>query len=163
MEWIKISMIALGMLIVSFGCAGNSSNKSNEAEEDVLFATDVAFAQASSDRGPAEAFNMYLANEAVQLPAGSIPIMGREAIYQSMKQGGDAALAWAPVKAEVAKSGDLGYTWGTYQSSYRGPDGSMRTSHGKYLNVWKKHSTGEWKVLIDMGNSSPAPSDTPGK
>lgn len=30
-------------------------------------------------------------------------------------------------------------------------------SHGKYLNIWEKDADGNWKVAVDMGNSSPAP------
>jgi ketosteroid isomerase-like protein len=154
-------MIMLAICLLAFGCAGNFADKAIIADESKLFDTDVAFSLASEANGAAEAFNMYLADTAIQLPAGSHPIIGRDAIYQEMKDSGDVILTWTPVKAEISRSGDLGYTWGNYKVSARGSDGEAKIGYGKYLNVWAKQSNGEWKVLIDMGNSSPPPEDTP--
>ena len=154
-------MIPLAICLLTFGCAGNFAGKSSVSDETKLFDTDVAFSQASEVNGDAEAFNMYLADAAIQLPAGSHPIIGREAIYEGMKDSGDITLTWSPVKAEVSRSGDMGYTWGNYRVSSHGIDGEAKVGYGKYLNVWAKQSNGEWKVLIDMGNPSPPPMDTP--
>ena len=70
---------------------------------------------------------------------------------------GDYKLEWTPQYAEVAKSGELGYTWGKYILSYRDEKGEEQKSYGKYLNIWKKQKDGSWKVAVDMGNSSPVP------
>jgi ketosteroid isomerase-like protein len=66
-------------------------------------------------------------------------------------------LDWSPKYAEVAKSGDMGYTWGTYNLAYKDENGEEQKSYGKYLNVWKKQTDGKWKVAVDMGNDSPDP------
>ena len=101
--------------------------------------------------------------EALMLPADSQPVFGREEIYKIMSGGSNPVLTWEPVKAEVSKSGDLGYTWGRYKSLREGSDGTIMTEYGKYLNVWRKQSDGTWKVLVDMGNSNPMPKDMKGK
>jgi ketosteroid isomerase-like protein len=36
-------------------------------------------------------------------------------------------------------------------------DGKLVTDYGKYATLWKKQKDGSWKVVMDMGNSSPAP------
>jgi ketosteroid isomerase-like protein len=129
-----------------------------EAEAEALLATDRAFAQASLDIGAAEAFKQYLAEDALQLPAGANPISGREAIYTGMLDAPeDAELAWQPQMAQLSRTGDMGYTWGNYQYSYNTSTGERAVTHGKYLNVWRKDAQRGWIVLVDMGNSSPAP------
>jgi ketosteroid isomerase-like protein len=55
-------------------------------------------------------------------------------------------LRWEPLGAEV--SGNLGYTYGLYRSS---------NGYGKYVSVWKKQRDGSWKIVVDAGNTSPAP------
>ena len=47
-------------------------------------------------------------------------------------------------KIEVARSGELAYQRGTYV---------IGTSTGKFLVVWEKQGSGEWKAIIDIDNS----------
>ena len=127
-----------------------------EKEKDNLLKTDIEFSKTSVEKGAAEAFYLYLADDAVQLPAGLPPIVGREKIRESMSGSSKAVLKWEPVKAEVAKSGDLGYTWGNYEISWQGEDGRTEKLYGKYLNIWKKQPDGTWKAVVDIGNQSPS-------
>ena len=63
-------------------------------------------------------------------------------------------LTWTPVGADISASGDLGYTYGTYEFSSKDKDGKTVVDHGKYTSIWKKQGDGSWKVVLDMGNSS---------
>jgi len=115
-------------------------------------------AKFSVNNGAAEAFNEYLTDDALQLPAGNNPVQGVENIYNRMKDNqGNYVLDWSPQYAEVAKSDDMGYTWGTYSLVYKDENGEEQKSYGKYLNVWKKQTDGKWKVAVDIGNDSPNP------
>jgi ketosteroid isomerase-like protein len=127
-----------------------------EKEKADLLKTDIEFSRTSVEKGAAEAFYLYLADDAVQLPAGLPPIVGREKIRESMSGSSKAVLKWEPLKAEVAKSGDLGYTWGNYEISWQGEDGKTEKLYGKYLNIWKKQPDGTWKAIVDIGNQSPS-------
>jgi ketosteroid isomerase-like protein len=60
-----------------------------------------------------------------------------------------------PVGADVSSTGDLGYTYGTFEFSSTGKDGKPQVEHGKYTSIWKKQGDGSWKVVLDMGNASP--------
>lgn len=126
------------------------------ADQKKLLDTDWEFSRTSVKRGAAAAFYLFLTNNAMQLPEGSLPIYGKKAIFDTMMQG-DYTLSWTPVKAEVAASGDLGWTWGKFVVIVIQKDGSELTSFGKYLNIWKKQADGSWKVAVDMGNKSPSP------
>ena len=139
------------------------SNVSNVTAQDGLSAdqkklldADFEFSRTSVKKGAAAAFYLYLADNALQLPEGSLPIYGKKAIYDTMLHG-NYTLFWTPVKAEVARSGELGWTWGKYIVKVIQEDSSEVTGYGKYLNVWRKQTDGSWKVAVDMGNKSPSP------
>jgi ketosteroid isomerase-like protein len=61
------------------------------------------------------------------------------------------------VQADVAESGDLGYTLGRYESRRIGPDGQQVRETGSYLTVWKRGADGSWKVALDIGSPDPSP------
>lgn len=67
-------------------------------------------------------------------------------------------ITWHADKADVAKSGELGYTSGTYQMTFTDPAGKTVPDKGKYVTVWTKQADGSWKVLLDIFNTDmPAP------
>ncbi len=70
----------------------------------------------------------------------------------------DFKLAWQPEKVGVARSGDLGYTSGTYVWTFKDASGKPVSDKGKYLTVWKRQTDGSWKVLFDMFNTDLSPS-----
>jgi ketosteroid isomerase-like protein len=49
--------------------------------------------------------------------------------------------------AEAARSGDLGYTWGTYQLPR---SGRQAGEHGFYTRVWVRERNGQWKIAADI-------------
>ena len=122
-----------------------------------LLQTDSAFAAASLQHGAAEAFRIYLDVDATMFSSGRQPVHGRDSIYEVMKQGDEGyVLEWTPRAADVARSGEMGWTWGDYKLTATG-GGEQSVSWGKYVNVWKKDAGGEWKVVADIGNDSPPP------
>ena len=64
------------------------------------------------------------------------------------------ALSCEPLTAEVAASGDLAYTTGTYLVKGTDAERSATRGHGKYVTVWRKRG-GRWRVAVDIGNGSP--------
>ena len=61
------------------------------------------------------------------------------------------AVSWKTEHAEVA--GELGYTTGTTETSFKGPDGKTARAKGKYVVVWRKQKDGSWKALHDIWNN----------
>jgi len=150
MKQFKIFLTAITVLFVFWGC-GTAIDP--EKERAGLLQTDKDFSQASIEKGAAEAFKLYLAEDAIQLPSRSNPVVGRDAIYANMsKSSGNYMLAWEPQYAEVAQSGDLGYTWGFFTMTFTDENSEVKKNPGKYLNIWKKQANGSWKVTVDMGN-----------
>jgi ketosteroid isomerase-like protein len=116
------------------------------------------FMKAAADRGAA-GYLSYYADDAVEVPEGAPIIQGKVNIAKGMGFLDDKNnhLTWAPVGAGISDSGDLGYTYGTFEFRSAGKDGKPILEHGKYTSIWKKQKDGSWKVVLDMGNSSSEP------
>ncbi|MDE3056635.1 MAG: DUF4440 domain-containing protein [Bacteroidota bacterium] len=145
--------LALSLLFLSAGCSKTSVDTS--AESNALLQTDIQFSKISVAQGAAEAFYEFMDDSSVSLSPNADPLTGKEKIHQRMLSGGNEyTLSWTPKKADVARSGDLGYTWGTYELSFKAEDGTPQMRYGKYLNIWRKQADGSWKMLVDIGNQS---------
>ncbi len=143
------------LLVLAGMMVGRCAAPVNVAAETArLIQTDREFSRYSVETNAAEAFRRYFDEQAMQLPHLSMPIYGRDAIYEGMV-GDSYQLSWEPVAGEVAESGDLGWTWGNYVVRFEDDDGQPVTRHGKYLNIWRLQSDNSWKVIVDMGNSNP--------
>ncbi|MBZ5598829.1 MAG: DUF4440 domain-containing protein [Acidobacteriia bacterium] len=127
-----------------------------KAGSDELVQLEAEFMKAAAEKG-AEGYMSYYAEDAVELPNGTDMLRGKESIAKTMGflDQKDNRLTWKPVHADMASSGDLGYTYGTYEFRSKDKDGKPTVSYGKYATIWKKQKDGSWKVVMDMGNSSP--------
>lgn len=127
-------------------------------ERAALLKTDREFSQFAASNGVAAAFLEYITDDATIFPMMENPVTGRDAIRENLAALAGAQLLWQPTRAEVARAGDFGFTWGTYEFRGTGPQGESRVSFGKYVSIWKKQRDGTWKLYLDIGNPSPAPS-----
>ena len=101
--------------------------------------------------GQAAAYRGRLAPGARFHRPNLLPLAGEQAISRWL--GSQAAYSSADSRyAESARSGDLGYTWGTYTV------GPVRTptQRGHYVRVWVRERNGQWKVALDVVQPSPA-------
>lgn len=91
------------------------------------------------------------------LRRGEDPLKGTGAIY-SYFQRNPGRLRLSPSSAYVARSGDLGYAYGTYDFSRS--DGSSAES-GNYLRIWRRGADG-WKIQLELlSPTPPRPAATP--
>ena len=154
----KTTIIFTGACLLAIAFIGCVATVDVEQEAAKLLDTDKEFAEASLDRGTAEAFKMYITEDATIFPDMSDPITGRENIYKHLKKGEHQYLIdWEPKDASVAASGEIGWTWGNYTLYRLKGEEEIVMAYGKYLDVWKKQEDGSWKMYLDMGNSSPEP------
>ena len=144
------------LLLAAFvlGALANSQSDGSGA----LMKIENDFMKAAADHG-SSGYMSYYADDAIEAPNGEAFLPGKENIAKTMGFLDDKnnRLTWSPVHAEMAASGDLGYTYGTYEFRSIGKDGKPTVEYGKYVSIWKKQKDGSWKVVMDMGNSSPRP------
>ena len=140
------------LLLAAFmlGALANSQSDGGAA----LRKVESEFVKAAADHG-SQGYMSYYADDAVEVPNGEAFLHGKESIAKTMGflDQPDSHLTWAPVGAGMAASGDLGYTYGTYELSSKDKDGKPSVEKGKYATIWKKQKDGSWKVALDMGNS----------
>ena len=61
-------------------------------------------------------------------------------------------------KMEIAKSGDLAYTQGSFTYTFTDPKTKkVLTEKSKYVTVYKKQADGRWKAVADIGNEDAPP------
>ena len=116
-----------------------------------LIRADSLFAAMSVSQGVKPAFLAFAAEDGVLLGGGSQLQEGREAIgaaFDGFPSG--AVLAWWPVAAAIAESGDLGCTVGEATIA-------SLNHYSKYLTIWRRQRDGSWKFVADGGNARPAP------
>ena len=110
---------AAGLLLISviviFSCNEKKQVKEMPSTHEII-AADLAFSDMCREVGMKKAFLQYIDNEGALLRPDHLPIVGAEAInYISFLSDTSYTLSWKPVHAEIAASGDLGYTYGTFK------------------------------------------------
>ena len=109
-----------------------------------------AFAQRSVDVSIRSAFLENFDDKTIAFVQGE-PALGRPGWEKRPE--GNGYLFWWPVVAEVASSGDWGYTTGP---AVFGPNRTTKLAKGGiyYASVWKKNDQGVWKVVADLGSAT---------
>lgn len=149
-------MLAASLLLLA-ACA---STEPAADPAQALLDADRAFARDARERGVSAAFRAVLAQGAVVFRPAPLPA---ERWYAEHPDGPEL-LEWWPDTAELAGSGDLGWTSGGW--ALREPDvdeqRGAELARGRYVTVWRRHGAG-WRLLADHGIELPpgAPVDRP--
>ena len=146
------------MVLVVFLAAHAFPSAAENRGANTLIRLEADFMKAAAERG-SQGYMSYYAEDAAELPNGADMFRGKESIANTMGFLDDKNnhLTWTPVYADMAASGDLGYTYGTFEFRSKDKDGKPTVEYGKYASIWKKQKDGSWKVVMDMGNASPVP------
>lgn len=154
------TLLILLALLLTTACEPKTATETHTADtraadESTLKNLDNEWSKAASAKD-ADKTASYYSDDAQVLPPNSPVIHGKagaRAMWQSMFNTPGFGGGWKATKAEVAKSGDLGYTSGTYEMNETDAAGKPKTDKGKYLAVWKKQADGNWKCVVDMFSS----------
>ena len=141
--------------VLNWSISGTDAKASgNIKEEQALRALDRAWSDAAN-RKDLDAVVSYMADDGETLAPNEPVARGKAAIrasWSNLLGLPGVNVRWEPLIVEVAKSGEIGYTSGTYTLSYTSADGKTMTDRGKDLAVWKKVN-GKWKCSSDAYNS----------
>lgn len=132
----------------------------HDADVKAISDTEAQWSQASAANDMDKAIGYY-ADDAVLMVPGMEAVQGKAAIGTSMRaMSKDPAfsLHFKTSKAEVAKSGELGYTWGTYELTVTNPaTKKVVHDHGSYMTTYRKQADGSWKAEADIASSAAPP------
>ncbi|HMV50562.1 MAG TPA: nuclear transport factor 2 family protein, partial [Blastocatellia bacterium] len=127
--------------------------RSGDAEKDLtaLLSADRAFFANAQNRSTMEAWKALLSDDARIHRNLMMPVVGKAGL-QSWIAKQTAALSGEPLKADVARSGDFGYSYGKYELK------AEKVEKGYYARVWKRDAKGDWRIVFDVTN--PLPEET---
>lgn len=153
---LKFLLAAVGAagVFLSTSCAPNVDT---DALAKALTQLDDDWSQAAATRN-AETVASFYAADAIAYPPNEPVAIGQPAamkVWAAYFADSTFSISWKTDHAGVSQSGDLGFTAGTYEDSFRGPDGAMIHETGKYVCVWKKQTDGTWKAVHDIWNTDP--------
>ena len=156
-----LSLFLITPALLTISCA-RAPSVDTAAEAAAIQAADEQWSAAAA-KNDLEATLSYYADDAVVLPPNAPIARDKKTIREAWAGllGPGNAISWKASKAEVAKSGDIGYVYGTYELSMKDPKGGPPVRDtGKFVEIWKKQADGKWKCIVDTFNSDlpvPAP------
>ncbi len=145
-------VLATVLVLAASGCAPQVDV---EAEAAAIREADRQFSKAAAAKDVEGALSFF-AEDATLIPPNAPIVTGEDAIRKwlsEMVETPGFAVSWQTTRAEVSRSGDLGYTLATFELTMNDPDGNPVTDRGQDFHVWKKQPDGSWKVVIDIWNS----------
>jgi len=126
----------------------NKKDTDTQTALDEMVETDQAFSEASAKMGMKKAFLEYIADEAVLLRPGYMPIVDDDVIrFLNAQEDTSFTMTWEPKGADMSAAHDLGFTYGVYKVATKDT-----TIGGTYLSIWRKQKDGKWKFILDTGN-----------
>jgi len=112
-----------------------------------MVAAERAFAADASARNTRDAFLAAYSEDGVAFAPGP---RNAQRVWEK-RSANKNKLEWTPEVAEIASSGELGYTSGPWRFTAEGDD--KPSAFGHFFTVWRKDEDGHWKVLVDHGVS----------
>jgi ketosteroid isomerase-like protein len=147
----------LSCALLFLGCDSTvkQPGSTRAADESAVRQTDENWSKAAQSK-KVDDWVAFYSDDAVLLPPNDKKASGKESnrkVIADLLALPGLALSWEPAKVEVAQSGDLAYTQGSYQLTTTDAKGKPSTDRGKTLEIWKKQADGTWKCVADMWSS----------
>jgi len=117
-----------------------------KSEFESLVQAERAFSDLSLKSGVRDAFLANLADDGIVFRPTAVN--GKQWFQNNPAPAGQ--LTWQPEFADISNSADLGYTTGPFRYQ-RVNNGEQVVAAGYYVTIWKKQSSGQWKVALDTG------------
>ncbi|HWQ35936.1 MAG TPA: DUF4440 domain-containing protein [Blastocatellia bacterium] len=141
---------AVAPLDAPYTPALHPKTKAAKADPAALLEADRAFNVELKKSSVSDAYLKHLSDDGRLYRSDAMPLIGRAAI-RSFLSAKPLTLDCSPMRADIARSGDLGYVIGSYELK----SGAARSDKGYYVRVWRKNEKGQWKLVADVTNLLP--------
>jgi ketosteroid isomerase-like protein len=111
-----------------------------------LLDRDAAYWQRNLKEGLLKAFVANASPDVRLYRGGNLPFIGRTVSANALGLV-KGQVKWTATGGDVSRSGDLGYTYGTYEVA----DATKVTEQGSYVRIWKNEGGG-WQIVLDVAN-----------
>jgi ketosteroid isomerase-like protein len=144
----KLLHVLIILSLIVSGCNMTTQEQKMKVWKQEILDTEQAFAKMVGEAGLHKAFVTFAADDAVLLRNEEL-IIGKKAIDLFYINQNAKGLAWIPDFIEVAKSGELAYTYGHYIYTYTDEAGKEQQSTGIFHSIWKRQTDNSWKFVWD--------------
>lgn len=151
----SIKLLAAGLLLLATGCPARSDTV---AATHTLLETDRAWARLAETDAAVDSVVAYWTDDARVVLPGQEIVVGTEALRQMVAGTRTIPgfhITWTPDSAVVSPGGDFGYTYGRNRVTAPDASGTLRTTEGRYLTIWRKEPGGRWRCAVDIYNDGP--------
>lgn len=116
-----------------------------------IISMEKAFETMLNEKGVAEAFSYFAADNAVIKRENDTLVKGKKAIfdYYSNPVYKTAHAWWTPDYIDISDDGSMAYTYGKYTWEMINAEGKKINYSGVFHTVWKKMKDGSWKYVWD--------------
>lgn len=130
--------------------------KTDSRQNDMMQLIEVEreFSKTAEVLGVSESFIKFFAPDGLNFQPQPIVISEAAKDNSAPPQPSKIIFTWEPIYADIAQSGELGYTTGPYEIRENTAEKKLLRT-GFYFSVWKKQTDNSWKVLLDMGVGTP--------
>ena len=153
-KYVFARCVTSALLVLVSGCNWQASLDRREVNEAVIRDLDAQWAKTAAAHD-LDGILSYYSDDAVLLPPNAPVASTKDAIrtiWTELTAPG-VSISWQVSKVDVAKSGDLAYSTGSYTLAMQDPEGKLISDKGKFMEVWKKQPDGQWKTVADTYNS----------
>jgi uncharacterized protein (TIGR02246 family) len=158
----KNVIVLIGSVVVAVLLTGCSQTMADNREADThaLKDNEARWNQEWAAKD-ADKIMAHYADDAVLMAPGMEAAVGKDAIRKlldGMLKDPALALKFQASTVEVAKSGDIGYTQGSYTLTATDPASKQPIKdNGSYVTTYRKGTDGSWKAVADIASSAVPP------
>jgi len=150
--YLLFCILSLAFMLALTGCESKppAAPDTRAADETAIRAADAANAKAVAAYDVAGAVSACT-DDVVGMDPTSPVVIGKENMRQFLETmfKDKPDLSWTITKVEVARSGDLAYSYGAGKISMKPKKGKPTEETAKYVSVWKKQTDGSWKIIVN--------------
>lgn len=147
-----------GMLLALCAAGCSPSSFDAAAESSKLAQRDADWSSVSFEGKDIERIVAYWSDNAHLLQPGLPPIEGKTAIRAfvtaSLKIPG-FKIHWVSEKPVFSPDGKMAYLMSNVETTAPGANGSLESTHGRSVTVWRKDADGVWLCVVDISNDAP--------
>ncbi len=149
----NLTLASLATLLLSGGVYAQTPRQA-------VLAAEASFVEQVSTNGMKTAFLANASPTAMVVENGKL--LAAQAVWESRPATANTRLTWYPLLADLAQTGDLGYTTGPWTMLQN----DRAQAAGEYVTLWRKQPDGQWKYVVNMsieriGVAPSAPANVP--
>lgn len=146
------------LILLALIAAGCAPSLDAAAESSKLAQRDADWSSVSFEGKDIERIVSYWSDDAHLLQPGLPPIEGKSAIRAfvtaSLKIPG-FKIHWESDKPVLSPDGKMAYVLSKVETTAPGANGTLESTHGRSVTVWRRGEDGTWRCVVDISNDAP--------